>query len=89
MIEIRKGQAQPHLGREEFSVRFRAAFHDPAFRPEDAAIARMEAIAWDGYTQGRKAPFTKKAGAGYADPDYQLSTDWLATKQRLDVAQAQ
>jgi multimeric flavodoxin WrbA len=88
MIEIRKGQAPAHLGREEFSVRFRASFHDPAFRAEDAAIARMEDIAWDGYTKGRKAPFTQKAGPGYADPNYQLSTDWIATRQRLDAAQA-
>jgi hypothetical protein len=49
MIDIRKGQAPAPLEREAFTARFRAAFHDPAFRTEDLAIARMEEIAWDGY----------------------------------------
>jgi multimeric flavodoxin WrbA len=77
------------LKRDAFSVRFRAAFQDPAFRTEEASIARMEAIAWDGYIAGRKSPSTQKAGAGYADPDYLLSTEWSATKQRIDQAQRQ
>jgi len=87
MIEIRKGQAPEPLERAAFSIRFRAAFHDPAFREEDPAIARMEAIAWDGYCEGRKAPLTQRAGPGYADPDYQLSTDWLAARHSIDQAQ--
>jgi multimeric flavodoxin WrbA len=87
MIDIRTGQAPAPLERDAFGERFRAAFQDPAFRPEDAAIARMEAIAWEGYIAGRKAPLTQKAGPGYADPDYLLSVEWLATKQRIDQAQ--
>ncbi len=88
MIEIRKGQAPAPLKREQFSERFRASFMDPAFRTEDAHIARLEAIAWDAYIEGRKAPVTQKAGPGYADPDYDLSSEWVATKARLDAAQA-
>jgi multimeric flavodoxin WrbA len=87
MIEVRKGQASGRLKREAFSERFRASFVDPAFRDEDESIARLEEIAWQAYSGGRKAPFTQKAGAGYADPDYSLSTEWIATKQRLDEAQ--
>lgn len=87
MIEIRKGQAPAQLAREEFSVRFRTSFIDPAFRAEDQSIARLEEIAWQAYTEGRKAPFTRKAGPGYADPDYQLSVEWIATKQRIGEAQ--
>ena len=87
MIEIRKGQAPGELSRQEFGIRFRASFFDPAFRAEDKSIARLEEIAWQAYTGGRKAPLTQKAGPGYADPDYKLSIDWLATKQRLDEAQ--
>lgn len=86
-IVIRKGQAPARLVRAEFSTRFRAAFIDPAFRVEEQAIARLEEIAWEAYTGGRKAPFTQKAGLGYADPDYDLSTEWVATKQRIDAAQ--
>ncbi len=87
MIEIRKGQAPAKLGRSEFNSRFRAAFIDPAFGVEEQSIARLEAIAWEAYSEGRKAPFTQKAGPGYADPDYDLSMEWVATKQRLDAAQ--
>ncbi len=60
---------------------------DAAFRAEDPSISRLEEIAWGAYTEGRKAPSTQKAGAGYADPNYELSTEWIATKQRLDSAQ--
>ncbi|HSV52778.1 MAG TPA: NAD(P)H-dependent oxidoreductase [Burkholderiaceae bacterium] len=87
MIEIRKGQAPAPLVRAQFSERFRASFTDPAFRPEDQSIARLEEIAWGAYVEGRKAPFTQKAGAGHADPDYDLSTEWVATKKRIDEAQ--
>ncbi len=87
MIEIRKGQAPAPLDHTAFSARFRASFIDAAFRAEDAAISRLEEIAWGAYIEGRKAPFTQKAGAGYADPDYALSTEWVATKRRLQAAQ--
>ena len=87
VIQIRKGQAPAGLAREEFSVRFRASFFDPAFRAEDLSIARLEEIAWRAYVDGRKAPLTRKAGPGYVDPNYELSVDWIATKQRIDAAQ--
>ena len=85
--KIRTGQAPGTLERKEFSVRFRASFVDPAFRAEDGAIDRLEAIAWDAYSEGRKAPITRKAGAGYADPDYDLAVEWIETKERLERAQ--
>jgi multimeric flavodoxin WrbA len=87
MIEVRKGQAPPRLDRAQFSKRFRATFIDPAFLAEDPSIVRLEAIAWQAYSEGRKAPFTQKAGPGYADPDYDLSSEWVATRQRLEAAQ--
>ena len=86
--EVRKGQAPKPLERGEFSLRFRDAFVDPAFRREDAAIGRIEAIAWEAYCDGRKAPLTRKAGPGYFDPDYDLSLDWIATRERLERARA-
>ena len=70
VIEIRKGQAPAQLLREEFAARFRAAFIDPAFAAEAESVGRLESIAWGAYSEGRKAPFTQKAGPGYADPDY-------------------
>ncbi|CAM3385978.1 NAD(P)H-dependent oxidoreductase [Polaromonas hydrogenivorans] len=88
MTEVRKGQAPATLSRTEFHERFMQSFMDPAFRAEDHALSRVEAIAWDAYQKGRKAPLTRKAGAGHADPDYALSVEWLQTRERLQQAQA-
>ncbi len=87
MIKIRTGQAPAPLERATFGDRFRASFIDPAFQAEESALARLEEIAWQAYSEGRKAPFTEKAGAGYADPNYDLSSEWVSTKKRLDAAQ--
>ena len=88
MTEIRKGQAPAVLSRSEFHQRFIESFMDPAFRAEDEAISRVEAIAWGAYAEGRKAPITQKAGPGYADADYDMSVEWLATKGKIEKAQA-
>jgi multimeric flavodoxin WrbA len=85
---VRKGQAPKTIAREHFALRFRAPFTDPAFDRERQAIGRLEEIAWQAYSEGRKAPLTRKAGPGYADPAYELSIDWLQAKQRIAKAQA-
>jgi multimeric flavodoxin WrbA len=83
MTTVRKGQWPGNLSREAFGARFRNQFFDPAFDPEREAIARLEMIAWTAYTEGRKAPRTRKAGAGFHDPDYELSIEWSKTRKRL------
>lgn len=85
-IDVRTGQAPEKLSREVFSGRFRERFADPAFAVAEAEIARLEAIAWDAYGEGRKAPVTRPAGPGYADPDYAMSVDWLAAREAIRVA---
>lgn len=87
MTKIRTGQAPAPLTRAEFHDRFNLRFYDPAFEGERAAIARLEAIAWDAVQDGRKAPITRPAGHGFADPSYALSVQWLDTRQRLKAAQ--
>ena len=87
MTKPRTGQALPPLTREQFRSRFQQNFFDPAFEKEKDAIARVEAIAWDAYDKDRKAPRTAKAGAGFADPDYELSIEWRATRDKLLAAQ--
>ncbi|MBI5275749.1 MAG: flavodoxin family protein [Burkholderiales bacterium] len=64
------------------------AYYDPAYQGERAAIERLEAIAWDAYREGRKAPRTEKAGPGFADPGYDLSVEWRETRDKLLAAQA-
>jgi hypothetical protein len=34
----------------------------------------------DAYDDGRKAPTTRKAGPGFADPDYDIAVDWLTAR---------
>jgi multimeric flavodoxin WrbA len=87
-LEPRKGQWTGYLTREEFGRRFRQTFYDPAFEAESEAIARLEAIAWDGYQKDRKEPRKAKAGPGFADPDHELSIEWRATRDKLIAAEA-
>jgi multimeric flavodoxin WrbA len=77
------GQVAKFISRAEFRRRFDAKFFDPAFESARAAIAEIEAIAWDGYKTGRKAPVTQKAGKEFADPDYDMSAEWKDTRDRL------
>lgn len=88
MVDVRKGQAPGNLARSEFALRFRRSFGDPAFEAAEPALQQLEAIAWEAYSDGRKAPRHRPAGEGYADPGYELSDEWRATRERLRAAQA-
>jgi multimeric flavodoxin WrbA len=85
---VRKGQSPGKLSRDEFRARYLARFVDPAFDEARAEIDRVEEIAWDGYANSRKAPHTEKAGPEFADPSYDVSTDWLAARAKLKKAKA-
>jgi len=86
--KTRTGQAPAGLSRDEFGRRFQRMFFDPAFGPQREALQRVEAIAWEGYSKARKSPITRKAGAGFADPEYELSVEWFETRERLLAAEA-
>ena len=86
-IDIRKGMPSVELSKEEFIRRYRTRFVDPAFDPLDQEIFAVIDVAWDGYSHSRKAPRKRKAGAGFADPDYDLSCDWLAAREAIEAAQ--
>lgn len=88
MPKPRTGQAPPRLDRAQFRERFAASFIDPAFDAVRDDIARVEQVAWDNYRQSHKSPLTEKAGPGFADPDYDLSVEWRATRDRLLAAEA-
>ena len=87
MTTVRKGQAPAPLARKEFKLRFMQSFYDPAYEAEMDALLRLEKIAFEAYKEGRKAPRTEKAGAQFADPDYDLSIEWRATRDKLLAAQ--
>jgi multimeric flavodoxin WrbA len=87
MAEIRKGMPDVQLTREEFTRRFRQRFVDPAFDLHNDSIGRIADAAWDAYDRYRKAPHTRKAGEGYADPGYDLSVDWIDASRRIKEAE--
>jgi multimeric flavodoxin WrbA len=87
-MNVRKGQAPPLMQRDEFHAHFMHDFFDPAFQAESPALARIEEIAWQAYQQERKSPVTAKAGPGFANPDFELSVEWRATRDKLAAAQA-
>ncbi|MYM66891.1 NADPH-dependent FMN reductase [Pseudoduganella sp. FT55W] len=87
MTEIRRGQAPTPLNREEFALQFMRSFADPAFGAVKEALTQVEQVAWQNYDAGRKAPVTQKAGPQFADPDYDLSVEWKATRDRLLAAE--
>jgi multimeric flavodoxin WrbA len=86
--EVRKGQADWPLPKQEFLARFRQRFFDPTFEPLAAQIDVLAEVAWRNYCDSHKSPRTRPAGEGFADPNYELSTEWLATRAAIQEAAA-
>src|SRR4051794_13148028 len=85
--EPRKGMPSPRLDEAEFKRRFRTQFKDPGFDKLSVELDRVTDAAWDAYLHSRKSPHTRKAGPGFADPDYDLSVDWIAAQDAIAAAQ--
>jgi multimeric flavodoxin WrbA len=85
--DIRKGMPDPTLSRADFEARFKSRFRDPEFDSLQGEIQRVLDVAWDAYREKRKAPVTRKAGPEFADPDYDLSVDWIAARDSIRAAQ--
>jgi hypothetical protein len=85
-INIRKGMPSVQLDKEEFKKRFLTQFYDPAFQSLQKELDKIAEVAWDGYDNYRKAPRTVKAGAGFADPNYDLSIQWLEASKAIEAA---
>ena len=82
-VDVRKGQGDVSLSREEFARRLRERFYDPAFAAVEGAIEQIIDVAWSAYEQSRKSPRTRVAGEGFADPDFELPVEWLETRERI------
>lgn len=83
----RKGMPSPRLDEQAFKARYAEQFVDPAFDAVPGEIEKVTEIAWDAYANSRKSPVTRKAGPSFADPDYELSVDWLAAREAVLAAQ--
>jgi multimeric flavodoxin WrbA len=86
-LTARKGMPSPRLSESEFRKRFLEQFSDPAFEPLAAELDKLVSAAWDAYSHSRKSPHTRKAGSDFADPDYDLSVDWLAARAKIHEAE--
>jgi multimeric flavodoxin WrbA len=86
-IDVRKGMPSSKIDKDEFVRRYRARFADPAFEPLGREVSAIVDAAWDAYAHSRKSPRTRKAGAGFADPHYDLALDWLAARDAIGEAQ--
>jgi multimeric flavodoxin WrbA len=75
------------LDRTEFERRYRNRFKDPVFSSLGRELDAIIAAAWDAYSHSRKSPVTRKAGPGFADPDYEIAVDWLAARDAILEAQ--
>jgi multimeric flavodoxin WrbA len=86
-INVRKEMPGVQLTREEFARRMQQQFVDPAFDNIRADVDRIIDAAWQGYSEYRKAPHTRPAGPGYADPNYELSVEWSEASRRVKEAE--
>jgi multimeric flavodoxin WrbA len=87
-ITVRKGMPDVQITHQEFERRFRNRFYDPAFKANEEAIRAIIETAWNGYDEYRKSPVTRAAGPEFADPEHELSTEWLETRERIKAAEA-
>jgi len=72
--------------KEKFKRRFLSQFQDQNFDRLTIELERIAEAAWDAYAHSRKAARTRKAGLGYADPDYDLALDWINAVDAIRAA---
>jgi multimeric flavodoxin WrbA len=84
-----KGMPSVELDRTEFARRFRQRHTDPLFENVDAELDAVLEAAWQSYREYHKAPRTRTAGPEFADPDYDLSLDWLAARDAIRLAETE
>ena len=84
---VRRQSGYVPLTREQFRERFLARFYDPAFDDVRGELEKIFERAWDGYIRYRKSPRTQPAGAGFADPAFELPLEWLQARQAIFDAQ--
>jgi len=84
---VRTGMPSVQLDEQEFKKRFFARFYDPEFEPLKPELDKIANVAWKTYHDYRKSPRTRKAGAGFADPNFDLPIEWLETRAAIEAAE--
>src|SRR5215510_4595229 len=85
-VKVRNGMPSVQLDKAEFKRRFRERFYDPDFEPLRGEIDKIAETAWSTYDEYHKSPRLTKAGPEFADPDYDISVEWLATRANIRTA---
>jgi multimeric flavodoxin WrbA len=85
-VKVRTGMPSVQLDKAEFKRRFRERFYDPDFEPLRGEIDKIVETAWSTYDKYHKSPRLTKAGPEFADPDYDISVEWLATRANIRTA---
>lgn len=85
--EVRTQSPFVELTEDEFRRRFLARFDDPAFEQVSAELEKVLAVAWDGYHAYRKSPRHEPAGEGFADPAFDVPSEWLRTRAAIQGAE--
>jgi len=88
-ITVRKGMPSVQLDKQEFRQRFLTKFYDPDFEPLAAELDKIVDAAWITYEEYHKSPRTRKAGAGFVDPNFDLPIEWLETRRQIQAAERQ
>ncbi len=88
-VNVRKGMPSVALDKREFKKRYLAKFYDPVFEPLQSEIDTIADAAWTAYHEYHKTPRTRKAGPGFADPDFDVAVEWLETRVNIQAAERQ
>jgi multimeric flavodoxin WrbA len=86
-ITVRKGMPSVQLDKVEFKRRFLARFYNPEFEALAPELDRILDTAWKTYDEYHKSPRTRKAGDGFADPEFDLPVEWLAACEAVQAAE--
>lgn len=86
-IEVRKGMPSTELDRKEFEKRFLARFYDPEYDALAPDLEKILQTAWHTYIDYHKSPRTRKAGSGFADPNFDLPIEWIAARDAIIAAE--
>ncbi|MEX1109142.1 MAG: flavodoxin family protein [Dongiaceae bacterium] len=86
-IKVRTGMPSIQLTRREFETRMREKFYDPVFEKLGSQLDAIVEAAWHCYDDYHKSPRTRRAGKGFADPDFELPLEWLAARDAIRKAE--
>lgn len=81
------GMESVQLSKAEFKRRFLERFYDPSFEVVSKEIEKVADVAWTNYIEYHRSPRSRQAGRGFAEPQFELPLEWLATRKAIRAAE--